>query len=209
MPSLTEAIDQLIHDDDIARLPAWNGAPLRFHQEYWPAKALDAAFDRYILIHGDLDCIAQSHMWHRALCTPPLTIGIHTLDMFNAELRSISGLSGTEYSNTHGQDAWPVRIHCDPCHWYTITDGDNAAIEAWHDHALPGWRSLPTLPDTLRGKMGGTKMTREVSIWLKTNYPQNLQIPGAPIITRRGNFGTRHVPSYSPYGGYDLAGTDH
>lgn len=34
-----------------------------------------------------------------------------------------------------------------------------------------------------------------------------MQIPGAPIITERRPYGTRHVPSRSPWGGYDLSHT--
>ncbi|WP_404442901.1 hypothetical protein LG315_08505 [Microbacterium marinum] len=31
------------------------------------------------------------------------------------------------------------------------------------------------------------------------------RVPGAPILTERGPYGTRHVPGYSPFGGYDLS----
>ncbi|KAB1944643.1 hypothetical protein F8227_14625 [Brevibacterium linens ATCC 9172] len=43
--------------------------------------------------------------------------------------------------------------------------------------------------------------------WITERYPQHMQVPGAPIITERGPYGTRHVHHYSPWGGYDLSHT--
>ncbi len=78
-------------------------------------------------------------------------------------------------------------------------------VEAWHDHAFPGWRQLPILPAKLRGQMGTRKMTPKLEEWLEANYPPEFRVAGAPILTDRGGSGTRHVPSYSPYGGFDLS----
>ena len=78
-------------------------------------------------------------------------------------------------------------------------------VEAWHDHAFPGWRQLPILPAKLRGQMGTRKMTPKLEEWLEANYPPEFRVPGAPILTDRGGSGTRHVPEYSPYGGFDLS----
>ena len=78
-------------------------------------------------------------------------------------------------------------------------------VEAWHDHAFPGWRQLPILPAKLRGQMGNRKMTPKLEQWLDANYPPEFRVPGAPILTDRGGSGTRHVPEYSPYGGFDLS----
>ncbi|MGD9429986.1 DUF6349 family protein [Arthrobacter russicus] len=82
----------------------------------------------------------------------------------------------------------------------------NTAVEAWHDHALPGWRRLPIVPARVRVRndKGLTKQARE---WITDHYPASAQVPGAPIITERGEYATRHVPNYSPWGGYDLSYT--
>ena len=43
--------------------------------------------------------------------------------------------------------------------------------------------------------------------WIAENYPKSMQVPGAPMITERRSFGTRHVPGRSPWGGYDISHT--
>ena len=48
-------------------------------------------------------------------------------------------------------------------------------------------------------------MTPKLEEWLDANYPSEFRVAGAPILTDRGGSGTRHVPEYSPYGGFDLA----
>ena len=78
-------------------------------------------------------------------------------------------------------------------------------MEAGHARAFPGWRELPTLPGKLRGQMGTAKMTPKHEEWFEANYPAPFRVQGAPILTNRGGIGNRHVPSYSPYGGFDLA----
>lgn len=95
---------------------------------------------------------------------------------------------------------------CDPCEWHGITDSENDAVEMWHDHALPGWRELPIVSSRLRvmDKDGLSKATKK---WIGEHYPKSMQVPGAPIITERRPYGTRHVPDRSPWGGYDLSPT--
>ena len=53
--------------------------------------------------------------------------------------------------------------------------------------------------------MGTRKMTPALEAWFDANYPENFRVPGAPILTDRGGSGMRHVPDYSPYGGFDLS----
>lgn len=95
---------------------------------------------------------------------------------------------------------------CEPCGWNGITDRENDAVEMWHDHALPGWRELPIVPSRQRmiDKDGLSKAAKK---WISEHYPPSMQVPGAPIITERRPFGTRHVPGRSPWGGYDLSHT--
>lgn len=70
-------------------------------------------------------------------------------------------------------------------------------MEAWHDHAMPGWRDLPVVPADVKNAKRGA--------WVQTDYPTDWQVEGAPILTRRGEWGRRHVPLRSPFGGYDIA----
>ena len=95
---------------------------------------------------------------------------------------------------------------CEPCEWNGITDRENDAVEMWHDHALPGWRELPIVPSRLR-MMDKDGLSKAAKKWISEHYPKSMQVPGAPIITERRPFGTRHVPGRSPWGGYDLSHT--
>lgn len=88
------------------------------------------------------------------------------------------------------------RVYCAGCDWWTPTAArENDAAEAYLDHCWPGWCELPVLED----KQGKHK--------LPADYPNAWQVPGAPVRDCRGNtqFGTRHVPGGSPFGGYKAA----
>jgi hypothetical protein len=93
-----------------------------------------------------------------------------------------------------------------PCEWNGITDSENEAVEMWHDHALPGWRELPIVSPRLR-MMDKDDLSKAAKTWIVEHYPKSMQVPGAPIITERRPYGTRHVPGRSPWGGYDLSHT--
>ena len=95
---------------------------------------------------------------------------------------------------------------CEPCEWNAITDHENGAVELWHDHALPGWRELPIVPSRLRA-MDKDRMSKATRRWIAEHDPNAMQVPGAPMVTERRPFGTRHVPGRSPWGGYDISHT--
>lgn len=95
------------------------------------------------------------------------------------------------------------QANCPDCAWHHI-GSENDVVLAWHDHAWPGWRTLPTLPAKLRGQMGTRTMTPQLEAWLEENYPPEFRVDGAPILTERGPHGGRCVPGYSPYGGFDM-----
>lgn len=89
-------------------------------------------------------------------------------------------------------------VVCDTCETHWI-DGDwNTVVEAWHDHAFPGWRELPIIPGKLRGQTGTAKMTPKHQEWFEANYPTAFRVQGAPVLTDRGGMGTRHVPATAP-----------
>jgi len=213
MSTLMEMIDNLIHEEHVAALPEWTGIPLgQLVTDYHHPDELDAGWRRWIEINGNFDSIWKSRMWHRSYTVTHTVIGTHSIDLFDIDLRCKAGLHDAErdaYGLGLGRICQCVgttmsQIICSACAWHHIGT-EHEAVEAWHDHAFPGWRNLPTLPAKLRGTMGGTKMTPTLEEWFEANYPAQFRIPGAPIITERGKYGTRHVIGYSPYGGYDLS----
>jgi len=211
MSTLMEMIDGLIHEADVAALPDWTGIPLGVPVfDYHHPDELDAAWRRWVEVNGNFNCIFLSRMWHRSHTVPHTELDSHSIDEYSIDLRCAAGAHGWR---TAGDEPGRVcqcvgdittQVICAVCSWHHIGTEDEC-IEAWHDHAFPGWRDLPILPAKLRGTMGGTTMTPKVEEWLQKNYPDELRVPGAPIRTTRGKYGTRHVLGYSPYGGYDLS----
>lgn len=211
MNTLMEMIDDLIHEADVAALPKWDGIPLgRPTFTYRHPDELDAGWDRWIAVHGHFNSINASHMWHRSYTHGHRQLGDHTIDQFDIDLRCAAG-AHQEHRATLGLGKictcvgdCLTQLICSTCSWHHIGT-ESECVEAWHDHAFPGWRTLPVLPAKLRGQMGTTKLTPKLEDWFETNYPAHMRVPGAPIITERGPYGTRHVPGYSPFGGYDLS----
>ena len=89
-------------------------------------------------------------------------------------------------------------------------DSENAAAEDGCDHAWPGWRDLPAVPEPPRITSGTTKAERAaIARWtdqVNLLYRPGWVEDGGPVRTRReASSGTRHVPAGTPYGGYELA----
>lgn len=183
-----EMIDDLLHEEHVKALPEWNGVPLgRLVTDYHHPDELDAGWRRWIEINGHFNSIFLSKMWRRSYTVPHAVIGAHTLDQFDVDLRCAAGAHDAERDRLGlglgricqcvGEST--TQIICAVCSWHHIgTEHD--AVEAWHDHAFPGWRDLPIIPAKLRGTMGATKMTPKLEEWLEENYPAAFRIPGAP-----------------------------
>lgn len=198
-------IDELIREARLKNTPAWTGAPLHFTTEYHPPADLVAALEHARLVYGGPGPRPRLHMWRRSICAPAgVELGGHRIDVFDADLRCdrASHPSGDEACSCVG-DLIYLAI-CEPCAWQVIDADENTVVEAWHDHALPGWRELPVVPSNVnrRDHNGYSKSTRA---WIAKHYPTAAQAPGAPIITARQAHGTRHVSGRSPWGGYDLS----
>lgn len=214
--SLSDAIDQLIAEEALAAMPAWTGAPLGFTSRYYSAADLDAAAERRDKINATKPWTERiRHGWRYDMCGVRGTFGAHTIATYTSD----TGCMWDYHQVDEGQRPRLVSeripcecvggylhlIVCDTCELHWIDEGWNTVVEAWHDHAFPGWRDLPILPAKLRGQMGTRKMNPKLEEWLEGNYPTEFRVPGAPIRTDRGGSGTRHVPEYSPYGGFDLS----
>lgn len=200
-------LDALNHAAEVEAAPEWQGAPLHFTTDYFSPAALDEAFEHWCFVSGHFDSLALSHMWHRYIGLNGHTdFQEHSIDVFDAELRCLARehRDGDEDCSCVG--GMLVQAICEPCDWHVIADNENAVVEAWHDHAMPGWRDLPVVPERIRVR--DTKgLTLHARDWIAEHYPIQMQVPGAPIITERGQYATRHVPGYSPWGGFDLSYT--
>jgi hypothetical protein len=200
--------DALFHTAAVEAAPPWQGAPLGFTTDYYPPAELDAAFGHWQFLHaGELGAYAASHMWHRAITVPAgVELGTHRFDLFTADLRC----EPWNHEEPHGAclclGDLIYQAICEPCRWHIIGDSENAPVEAWHDHAVPGWRDLPTVPAHIPIS-DGARLTKTARAWISEHYPPDVQVPGAPIITERSHGGHRHVPGRSPWGGYDLSHT--
>lgn len=103
-----------------------------------------------------------------------------------------------------------IRGACFGCSWIgpiRPSDEENEATEDAHDHTHPGWRELRVIEDRPRrsdAKLEAADNAR-IARDLRHVYPPDWPERHGPIRTYRSYPGTRHVPGYSPWGGYDLA----
>jgi len=201
-------MDLLEQLDEMTR-PAYNGpAPLHFTDAYFTPDELLAARDE---LDRPRDYGRSRHTWHLGLTTGwCATAPGHTLCLLSCDLRCPPN------HKDRGEVCQCVgdlleQANCPECRWHFIgTEG--AAVEAWHDHAWPGWRELPIVPVDVVGRIGGMnaksavdkKKAAKACQWVEAHYPTDWQVEGAPVLTERAPMGTRHVPGYSPWGGFDL-----
>ena len=191
--------DEFEREDARNNLASWQGAPLHFTTDYYAPEELDRAFQHWQFLYGSFASIPRSHMWNRSLGQGgAAAFEDHALERFSAELRPDKHAIGPG-------DLMYLAV-CEPCGWHDINDTENAVGEAWHDHAVPGWRKHPGVPAQVRVR-DEKGLTKFAKTWIAEHYPKHMQVPGAPIITERANAGTRHVGGYSPWGGYDLSST--
>jgi hypothetical protein len=200
-------IDALIHAAEVAAAPKWQGASLHFTTGCFSPAALDEAFEHWCFLNGHHNSIALSHMWHRYIgLNQHIDFQEHSIDTFDAELRCLDQehRDGDEDCSCVGGRL--VQAICEPCGWHVLAEDENTVVEAWHDHAVPGWRELPVVPERIRVR-DAKGLTRHAREWIAEHYPVDMQVSGAPIITERAQYATRHVPGYSPWGGFDISFT--
>lgn len=101
------------------------------------------------------------------------------------------------------------------CDWRgEVRYDENIAVEDAHDHVWPAWRDLPIVDRVPRD-------AKKLPAWIDAartaidgcglpigTLPGSWLERGGPIVTTRTANSTRHVPSVTPWGGYDLARVD-
>ncbi|MCA0378334.1 MAG: hypothetical protein LCH36_02685 [Actinobacteria bacterium] len=198
---LTFDLDELVREDLRANAGAWQGAPLHFTTDYYPPGELVTAFQQWQLLYGNYGSIPRSHMWHPDYLSRngQLSFDGHGHMKFRADL--------SPEREHEGPGELLYMAVCEPCEWHDVSDSENDVVEAWHDHAIPGWRELPVIPAQIRVSNESGRLTPLAQKWVTAHYPAEMQVPGVPIITERQRYATRHVEGRSPWGGYDLSST--
>lgn len=200
-------IEGMLHDARVEAAPEWTGAPLHFTTAYHSPDDLDAAFEHWQFLHAHDKTHVNSRMWHRSITVPENgQVADHGFVLYTTDLRCEPWKHTDMHEGCACVGELMYQAICEPCEWNGITDSENVAVEMWHDHALPGWRELPIVPSRLR-LMDKDKLSKSARQWIAEHYPKSMQVLGAPIITERRPYGTRHVPGRSPWGGYDLSHT--
>ena len=121
-------------------IPAYLGrAPMHFTSGYFTIDELTEAFTAWVARNGSFGSHPRSHMWVGTQAhTAP--IGVVTM---HADLRCTVAYDHPRECSCVG--ALLHRTQCEPCEWVAVGD-ENIVVEAWHDHAWPGWRDLPVMP---------------------------------------------------------------
>lgn len=152
----------------------------------------ETAMQIYVDRHGLMGCLPNSHMWHRAIVGPYGNRGPHSAYALTADLRCKHYWREPCLCPGDLVD----RIYCADCQWWTgiYTKASTAAVE-YLDHCWAGWRDLPVLAEP----------KPEKPIKIPKDYPEEWNIPGAPILIDGGPDRLAAVWGRSPLGGYDVS----
>jgi hypothetical protein len=133
--------------------------------------------------------------WQIALCEPEIAPGP------GCQPTVLARYSRTRESVYRGA--------CFGCSW---TGGDrdnsNVAVEDAHDHTHPGWRDLPvfTMPrrtsEPSKDRVRLQRFAKEIVGLVPSDWPERC---GPVRAWRDSPIASRHVPGYSPWGGYEMA----
>ncbi len=184
----------------------WQGAPLAYHEDFFTPQDLIAACTRYAAEYGVDAFVESSHMWRfpsyvrmweEGGVKPRVERDGHSLWLFIANRRCAQ-------TRPHQCPTMPYdrvwQAICPGCAWHVFGGSRVLVAEAWHDHAMPGWRDLPIVPLEISRIKDERSRNQELQAWLVTHYPENWRRTGSPIIQYSAE-GTRAcVPA--PYQGY-------
>ncbi|UNZ18198.1 hypothetical protein HC362_15255 [Streptomyces sp. 891-h] len=81
-------------------------------------------------------------------------------------------------------------------------DGDNESVEEAHDHAFPGWRTLP--PITKAEDRWAVPRSRSRWTQLTAQYPAGWIDQGAPVLACRRYRREAHAPPHAGRPRYEL-----
>ena len=209
MSQIAFDIDAMIHELNLEALPEWDEMPLGgFTADYYTPAQHHAARERRLL--EDRPYRTYRDTWTPALCLDMRggTADGHTFTAYSADTRCTCKFGYTvaafeEAGRCRCVGGLLTKVICEGCRSHYIGT-ERQAVEAWMDHAFTGWRLLPHFPDNLRGSMGSSQMSDKRHKWLEENYPTRFRTVLSPILTRSEPIDSRHVPGYSPYGGFDM-----
>jgi hypothetical protein len=192
---------------EMDRPPYAGAAPLHFTSAYFhPDELLAASAEASRLEPIDWKARRHFYTWELGITTGwanTETAG-HTLVLLDVDLRC----GGFEHRDAGGCCCVGELLHqanCPDCRWQAFGT-ENAVVEAWHDHAWPGWRDLYVVLDAERPAVEAKQKAIDTfTAWLTELTPAEFRLPGAPMVTERTRSGNRHVPQRSPWNGYDMA----
>lgn len=209
---MSVVLEQLAFDFDALTRAPYPGPRVGFHVGPLTVAMVEQIEEEARRSYGNFGLLVGfPHIWsEKQLGSNSATPG-HIVKTFWADL----GCKGYGEGHSRGRDRPCLcvgglvdRVICE-CGWCSpVANDEGPVVEAWHDHAWPGWRALPVIPESVRPQAGGINTkSKGAMAWVVEHYPLNWQKQGAPIITERTSPGTRHVPGYSPWGGYDISST--
>ncbi len=171
-----------------------------------------AEFDAWAEEHGRFGCVVRSHGW----CAWELPIGIKMdrsnenflLDRCEPAILAADLREPNPSCDCDGPLLYRAVCRGRGCIWESaVYPRESTAVEDGMDHAWPGWRDLPVIPAPPR-YLNGAHRERAEAAWLAKAagaYPVGWIEAGGPIRTQRPKHETRHVPNWTPFGGYDMA----
>lgn len=182
--------------------PAWAGPSLRYTNSFLSPSVHAAVSARNALENPTWSRDRLSGSWHPWITHTDFQTVDHDYAMLCVDLRCRCFMK-RDLENDRDTKCSCVgdlmfQTICTRCEANFVTDNEKTAVEAWHDHAFPGWRDLPVIPPTRSDAARAT--------FIEVNYPEAWKVQHAPIRTTRLKYGTRHVPGRSPWGGFDLTG---
>jgi Family of unknown function (DUF6349) len=176
-----------------------------------------AEFDAWADEHGRFGCVPRSHGWHGWDIPPVVHLNRAYADMLldrcqpailTADLRRWPRTAPVPACGCDGPLLYRAACRGRGCLWESPEHGrENPAAEDGMDHAWPGWRDLPVIAAPPH-YLNGAARERQEAAWLarvSPAYPPGWIEAGGPIRTRRAKYATRHVPGWTPFGGYDMA----
>lgn len=202
-------MSQLAFDLDELTRPEYVGAPLHWTTDAHGWDELDAAFAEYRRRFGHFGIlVGPPHLWHPGHTSTDVGTPGHEVRLYSADL----GCDDYDHRPRFQQGkvclcvgGHVYRAVCE-CRWVSpIGRAEAETVVAWHDHAWPGWRELPVVPESVERRDEKGRPTKALLAWVEANVPEEWQRPGAPLVSERESLATRCVPGYSPWGGWDIA----